>query len=167
MKVSQKHLYHGAVLYQIAEHPQFTAINALKIDGRTSHNAFRINDDIVVYPKIASKPVGRYVEYRFTFTPDQLNELRLIVDQGHELYLALVCVQDEAICCLSYEDLVRLIDARRKRLKKAEDQYIVLVTLQRSKAFRVNMNAGNTRGEYVGTHIVVPRNACPTLLFRS
>ena len=30
MKIGNEHLYLGAVLNQIAEHPQFTAINALR-----------------------------------------------------------------------------------------------------------------------------------------
>ena len=33
MKIAQYHLYHGAALIQIAEHPSFTAINILKDRG--------------------------------------------------------------------------------------------------------------------------------------
>ena len=49
MKIGNEHLYHGAVLNQIAEHPQFTAINALRVGGETSRSAFKINNDIAVY----------------------------------------------------------------------------------------------------------------------
>ena len=167
MSFTDKQVYHGAVLYQIAEHPQFTAINVLKIDGRTSHNAFRINDDIAVYPKIGSEPSGRYHEYRFTFTTDQLLEIASIADQGNELYLALVCVKDREICCLRYDQLSSLIDARKSRLDRDEQQYVVLVTLEARQRFRVNMNAGDTMGMYVGNPILVPRNACPERMFRS
>ena len=58
MKINDDHMYHGAALTQIAEHPQFTAINAFKHANRPSRSAFRINDDIGVYLKYASKPKG-------------------------------------------------------------------------------------------------------------
>jgi len=31
MNIDDNHMYHGAALIQIAEHPQFTAINSLKV----------------------------------------------------------------------------------------------------------------------------------------
>lgn len=167
MRVSDKHLYHGAVLYQIAEHPQFTAINALKIKGRPSLNAFQINDDIAVYAKIGREPTGPWSEYRFTFTQDQLAEITSIAEDGIELHLALICVKDRGICCLPYDGLQRLVDARKKLLGKREEQYVVLVMFRRGKSFRVNMNRGATKGAYVGDHILVAQNACPESLFRS
>ena len=167
MRFNDKQLYHGAVLYQIADHAQFTAINALKIDGRTSHNAFRINADIAVYPKYASQPTRRFNEYRFAFTNEQLHEIKMIADQGIELHFAMVCVKDRAICCLPYEGLKRLMDARKRSVGKDEDQYVALVTLKAGQSFRVNMNAGHTVGQYVGDPIVIPHNACPERLFRS
>ena len=41
MKITNEHLHHGAVLNQIAEHRQFTAINALKVKGKVSRSAFK------------------------------------------------------------------------------------------------------------------------------
>ncbi len=35
MTIHDDHMYHGAALIQIAEHPQFTAINSLKLGGVT------------------------------------------------------------------------------------------------------------------------------------
>ena len=58
MTIRDKHLYHGAVLNQIAEHPRFTAINALKIVGEIFHNAVKVNDDIVVYLKYRTRSDG-------------------------------------------------------------------------------------------------------------
>ena len=166
MRVSNKQLQHGAVLYQIAEHPQFTAINALKLEGHPSNNAFLINDDIAVYPKISSQPAGRYKEYRFTFDKDTLQEIAIIDDRDIELHLALVCVQDSAICCLSYDKLKHLIDERRQNVGREEEQYQVLVMYEKGKSFRVNMNLGGTRDAWVGRHILVSQNACPNDLFR-
>ena len=67
MKINDDHMYHGAALTQIAEHEQFTAINAFEHGGKTSRSAFIVNHDIGVYLKYAGKPVGRYKEYQFTF----------------------------------------------------------------------------------------------------
>ena len=159
MRIQKKHLHHGAVLYQIADHPQFTAINAL------SNNVFRINDDIAVYPKYASNAIGD--EYRFTFTADQLDEIASINAKGIELHFALVCVKDHAICALAYDDLKRLMRARRESVGAKESQYVVLVMYQQGGSFRVNMNAGGKKGYYLGNHILVKQNACPNNLFRS
>ena len=161
MKINKKHLHHGAVLYQIADHPQFTAINSLP----NTNNAFRINDDIAVYPKYASKPVGG--EYQFNVTADQLDEIASIIGKGIELHFALVCVEDHAICGLAYDDLELMMRARRERVSKKELRYVVLVRYEKGRSFRVNMNAGRTKGYYVGDDIPVPQNACPNRLFRS
>jgi hypothetical protein len=49
MKIDDDHMYHGAALIQIAEHPQFTAINSF--EGKLAHyeNTYRINGDVAVY----------------------------------------------------------------------------------------------------------------------
>ena len=161
MQIQQKHLYHGAVLYQIADHPQFTAINALS----DTNNAFQINQDIAVYPKYASKPVGG--EYRFNFKADQMDEIESIVAKDIELHFALVCVQHRAICSLAYDELRRLIDSRRKSTGRNESQYVVLVRYKQGSSFRVNMDARGKKGYYVGDPVLVPQNACPNNLFRS
>lgn len=63
MRIQDEHLYHGAALNQIAEHKEFTAINAFKLKGKTSGSAFRINDSAVVYLKYAKAPNKSYSEY--------------------------------------------------------------------------------------------------------
>lgn len=166
MKITQEHLYHGAVLNQIAEHPQFTAINSLLVRGRTSRSAFKINNDIAVFIKYATQPIGPYQEYTFGFNSDNLSELKSISDAGNELFLALVCVGEKEICCFSYDILVDLIAERRRQRGVDEDQYTILVTLNQYESFRVGMNAPGQRGIYVGERPVISRNACPNALFR-
>ncbi len=163
MRINKKHLYHGAVLYQIADHPQFTAINALT----DTNSAFRINDDIAVCPKYASEPIGSRGEYRFNFTADQLDEVKSIIDRDIELHFALVCVKANSICGLAYDELKRLLSARRKSFGASESQYVVFVRFEKGKSFRVNMDASGKKGFYVGDDILVPQNACPNNLFRS
>ena len=80
MKIHDDHMYHGAALIQIAEHPQFTAINSLRIRGNTVGNSYQINNDIAVSVKYAHAPVGGFKEYVFNFTEANLAELASIKD---------------------------------------------------------------------------------------
>ncbi|MCY4383535.1 MAG: hypothetical protein OXE44_10345 [Nitrospinae bacterium] len=166
MKITKEHFYHGAVLNQIAEHKQFTAINALKVNGKTSRSAFKVNDDIAVYLKYASEPTEAYEEYIFTFAKHHLAELRKINDAENSLHLALVCVQDNEVCCFPYSKLVQLITKRKQEFGKPEQQYTLLVTLKKGEAFRVNMNEPGKKKAYLGKPLTVRRNACPNALFR-
>jgi hypothetical protein len=58
MKITDEHMIHGAALTQIAEHKQFTSINAFIHKGKTSRSAFKINDGIAVFLKFASFTVS-------------------------------------------------------------------------------------------------------------
>ena len=166
MKIQLDHYYHGAVLNQIAEHEQFTAINALKVNGKTSRSAFKVNNDIAVYLKYATKPVGTYREYVFTFDKTHLAELAAIEAAGDSLYLALVCVRDNEVCCFSSGDFNRFISRRKEAQGEPEDHCILLVTLKKGQSFRVNINVPGKKKTYLGQPLIVPRKACPNSLFR-
>ena len=166
MKIRDEHLYHGAVLNQIADHERFTAINALSVFGNTVKSAFKVNNDIAVYLKYASAPHGRYDEYVFTFNRSNLAELSNISTAGNDLHLALVCVHDREVCCIAYDKLLALITTRQQLYGGKEDQYVVLVTLPENKSFRVSMNAPGVKQGYVDDPLIIPRNACPDALFR-
>ena len=66
MKIRLEHQNIGAAVMQIAEHPNFTAINSLKVEGNPINNGFLINGDIAVLCKYASEPNG-LGEYTFSF----------------------------------------------------------------------------------------------------
>ena len=164
--IREEHLYHGAVLNQIADHKQFTAINALKVKGKTSRCAFKVNDDIAVYVKYALKPVRTYREYVFQFTKANLRELANTDRAGNNLHLALVCAKDKEICCFPYQQLVRLISLREKEVGGPEAQYTLLVTLKHNESFRVYMMQPGQRKIYLTDPMKIRRNACPNALFR-
>ena len=166
MRIKKDHYYHGAVLNQIAEHEQFTAINALKVQGNTSRSAFKVNNDIAVYLKYASVPSAPYDEYVFTFNKAQLSELAAIDSAGDALYLALICVQDNEVCCLPYSDFSQLISRRKQASSRQKTQYSLLVTLKKNEAFRVYMNAPGMKKPFLCEPLKVKRNACPNSLFR-
>ena len=165
MKINDDHMYHGAALTQIAEHPQFTAINAFKTAGAISRSAFRINADIGVYLKYATKPKAPYGEYVFTFSADHLAELKSLRKNSNSAFLALVCVKAREICCLHYDQLMQLIDARTKAKGSPEDQYTILATIPEGKSFRVYVNAPGKRKTMLGKPIIVPRRSFPNIMF--
>jgi hypothetical protein len=165
MTIDDDHLYHGAALIQIAEDPQFTAINSLALPSGVSRSAYRINDSIAVYLKYASKPKGAVKEYQFTFTKEHLDELEAISEVAPDLFVALVCVQAREICCLTYAQLNQLIGYRRTDVGHDEDQYVVLVTMPKGKSFRAYVNAAGVRNRFTGKQLIIARNAFPGSIF--
>jgi hypothetical protein len=165
MKINDDHLYHGAALTQIAEHPQFTAINAVRVGGGISQSAFRINDSIGVYLKYASEPKPPAEDYIFTFTKANKDELAKIATQSDKLFVALVCIDDRQICCLEYSELQAWFQKRQHALGKNEDRSTILVKLPKGKEFRVNMNQPRRRKVYLADPQLVPRNRFPNALF--
>jgi len=165
MKIHDDHLYHGAALTQIAEHLQFTAINALKVNGKQIHVAYRINNDISVYLKYATKPTPRFQEYIFTFTADHIKELAQIAQATPKTFIALVCVKDREVCCLPYSELLKLVARREKALGSPEDAHTILVTAPKGKSLRVYVNAPGKKKTILGKELVVSRNAFPDGIF--
>lgn len=165
MKIHDDHKYHGAALIQIAEHPNFTAINSLQTSAGVFHNAYRINQDIAVYLKYATSPTPAFDEYHFTFTKEHLEQLEAIARMSLKLFIALVCVKDRQICGLKHAELRELIERRRRSKKKDEDQYVILATLREGKGFRVNVNAAGKKKTYAGEPLLVTRSAFPGLVF--
>lgn len=167
MRINQDHLYHGAVLTQIAEHEQFTAINAVRVKKRPHRSAFKINDTHCVYLKYATKPTKPYDEYIFTFQKSHLDDLKKLAQKSDRLFLALVCVKDQEICLVPYQTLLDLIAKRRAKKGSAESQYTLLVFLKSGGKFRVNMNLPNRRKHYVADSILVARKDFPNRLFEA
>jgi len=167
MKIHDDHMYHGAALTQIAEHPQFTAINGFLVNGSLSRSSFRINNDVGVYLKYAAKPFGRYKEYRFTFTSDNLEELTALAKKTDRVFAALVCIKHREVCCLPYTELLKLREKRREEKGTSEDQYVVLVNLEKNQSFRVYINAPGVKGKLLGKPVIIPRNDFPNALFSS
>ena len=165
MYIDDDHLYHGAALIQIAEDPNFTAINSLRITAGTLRNAYRINQDVGLYLKYATTKTKAHSENAFTFTRAHLDELEAISNVVLKIFIALVCVKDKQICCLSYAHFLKLISFRREEKGADEDQYVVLAQLPSGSAFRAYVNAPGTRNKYAGKQLKIARNALPSVLF--
>jgi len=165
VKIDNDHLYHGAALIQIAEHPQFTAINSLKVKGEVVRAAYKINDHIAVYLKYAAKTHGRFKEYVFTFHSDHLETIEALADANPETFIVLVCVKGRHICCIEASELSELIESRKEAAQTEEDTYTVLVTMPSGKSMRVYMNQPGQRKTMLGKPLIVSRSAFPNVLF--
>lgn len=163
MKINDDHMYHGAALTQIAEHELFTSINAVKFDGHLSRSAFRVNEDIGIYIKYAGRPTGS--DYIFTFTNANKTELARLMGRCDNVHLALVCVKDRQVCCISLAEFEAWLENRRVELGRVEATSTILVNLPIGKAFRVNMNQPGRRKIYLDNPQIVPRNRFPNILF--
>lgn len=164
MKIRIEQQTIGAAIMQIAEHKNFTAINRLKIGGEFVNNGFLINGDIAVVCKYATEPNGAG-EYIFNFNADHIENIQKIQKGKHRLFLALICVDDREICCLTEEEFNTLIANRKKSAKANEDQYQILVTVKKAASLRAYVNAAGTRGRIAGNSLVIARNAFPQSLF--
>lgn len=164
MKINEDHMYHGAALTQIVEHPTFKAVNAFWQDGKKSYCAFRVNDTTGVYIKYARVPHGSANEYVFTFTRSHLEELSLLREHCVKVFVVLVCIKAKEICVLTHGQLKELVGLRKKILGEDEDQYQILVTARPNQQFRVYVNRPGRRGILIGEQIV-RRNAFPEVLF--
>ena len=165
MKINDDHMFHGAALTQIAEHHQFTAINGIRIGKKFSRCAFRVNDSIGVYLKYASEPTQPHKDYIFTFGLDAKKELETLNDVSDKVFIALVCVNDRQICCISYEEFDNWIIKRQQKLGKDENTSTILVRLPKGKYFRVNMNEPRRKNMYLNGDQLVARNHFPGALF--
>ena len=164
MKINDDHMYHGAALTQIAEHPQFTAINAFKHNGATSRSSFLINTNIGVYLKYATKAIMPFKEFRFTFLGSHLKELKELESRFEKVYLGLVCVRAKQICAISYKQFKDFLAERREAKGSGETIYTIIVTVPKGKRFRVYVNQPGERKTSLGV-VRIPRNTFPGCLF--
>ena len=163
MKINDDHMYHGAALTQVAEHELFTSINAVRVAGKLSRSAFRVNESIGLYIKYAGKPVGP--DYVFTYSKQNKKELESLNKLCEDVYLALACIKDRQICCVSLTDFRAWLSKRESELGHSEDTSTILVNLPAGKAFRLNMNQPNVRKKYLAKPQIVARNKFPSAMF--
>jgi len=165
MKIRDDHMYHGAALNQVAEHKLFTAINSLKIGRKLYQNAYKINDEIALLLKYATKETKAHFEFVFTFSKQQLADLLKVRNGNAKTFVALICVGAREICCISYEELTSMIDARKAAKGAPEDQYTVLVTVPDGKSMRVYVNAPGVKMKTLGKAKIVKRTDFPRRIF--
>lgn len=164
MRIRQGHQEYGAVLFHIACHRRFTAINVFRPGGRKSNCAFVINGETGLYVKYRTKPAGKRRAYAFTFGRGQLASLKLLRVKLRRVFVALVCVEDRAICCLPLADLSRLQESRAQAAGTAENDLAVLVAVSHGRSFKVYVTPPGKKNATLKC-LRVPQNAFPEILF--
>jgi hypothetical protein len=164
MKITLEQQTIGAAVMQIAEHEQFTAINALKLSGKKINNSFLVNHNTVVLCKYSSKlsPIG---EYTFSFTEENIKVIKELDKKHERLFFGLVCVEDCQICCLSAKQFKELIANRKSSADAKESSYTILVTAKPRASLRAYVNAARTRGKIAGKELTITRKAFPESIF--
>ncbi|HEU0123583.1 MAG TPA: hypothetical protein VFQ91_23835 [Bryobacteraceae bacterium] len=167
MHINNDHMYHGAALTQIADRPEFKAINAF--DDLKARGAFRINNDVAIYIKHAAAPTKTvHAEYLFGFSANNCADVRELENRCKKVFVVLVCVHDKEICVITSAQFNKLIaDRKRDYLSaygKDEAQPTILVTARPRSQFRVYVNQAKKKGALIG-ELKVARNDFPSLLF--
>ena len=160
MKINDEHLYHGAALLQIAEHPKFTAINPIdEVSGLMARGAYRVNKDIGVALKYSSEP--KKGEYQFTFDEDYLHKLDQVTEKVRSMFVGLVCVRDREIACIEYVQLAELMYERYRDTGWEEGQYVVWVEVPPGKSLRVYAKKAGRGSGVAGSQLIISRRAFP------
>ena len=167
MGFEERDMYHGAALYQIAEHEGFTAINSVLLGKgkKKSASSFRINDRDFVYLKYAtkaSKTVAKNAKskkYQFTFEKQHLEEISDLesVAGTFGVHVVLVIADDKhkkhEICCLKTAFFEKALAA----WKSGRIHRIMLyVEVETGKSFDVYYAIEGKRS--LGEHETVPKN---------
>ena len=163
MHIDDDQMYHGAALIQIAERPEFKAINL--IPNFSARGALRINNNIAVHMKYATKPMRPFKEYTFTFNEVHWSELDELHRKRYRVFVVLVCIKAREICCLTLDQLRKLNNERMTlNSNMADASCTVLVTALNRRRFRVSMNRPGRRRIRLREE-VVSRSAFPRVIF--
>jgi hypothetical protein len=123
-----------------------------------------INNNIAVLCKYASEPNGSG-EYVFSFNEEHMENITKIQNGKHNLFFALICVEDGEICCLKKDQFDTLIKNRRYSAKTNEEQYQIIITVNKGASLRAYVNAAGKKGKIAGKMLTIARNAFPESVF--
>jgi len=157
MTIDDHDLYYGAPLKQIADHKLFKSINAEWQSNEKSRCAYRINTDIGVYIRAATKPVSG--EYVFNFKKENIEEVKALEQTCKgKVFVVLVCYNAKAIskgsrmahyrqiCVLRPPQIDALIATKGAA---ADAQHNILIGVPSSKSMRAAAGLGITRSHFM------------------
>lgn len=166
MKIDAIQKYHVQVLAQIVGHQKFDSIKVFKPFQGFLRRAYLVNQNTGLYIKYAKKPNNNLnQEYVFTFRRDNMRGLEEMTANAKCLYIALACVEDKDICGISYEQLLDLVE-RRKKIRKAEVQHGLFVTVNKEGSFQVYVYTPGTYGKILGDPMIAYHEDFPKMLFK-
>ncbi|MCK4660414.1 MAG: hypothetical protein KAV82_12900 [Phycisphaerae bacterium] len=134
--------------------------------------AYVVNNGIGVYLKYRCRPNrtensdGKQTSfYQFQFDREALAILKAMKQKYDHIFLGMVCVEAEEICCLPYDSFIELQSRRKKAKGAIEDQYTLTVALLSGGKFRVFVTPPGRRKVSLGDLVLVARKDFPEKLF--
>lgn len=146
MKIKDMHIYHGAALTQIIEHPSFKAIN--RVGKKYGH--YSINDRTRLFMKYRTGEEG---PWNFHFEPEELRAIKRDISTQHIVFLCLIC-GTITICSLDQNQIVALIN-----LSASESQSITVEVHDGGSMWTKGSNGKLTRS--------IPHTSFPSKIFIS
>ena len=141
-----------------------------------SRCAYRINTDIGVYIRAATKPVNG--EYISNFKKENIEELTALESVCKKaVFVVLVCYNAKAIhkgsrmaqyrqiCVLRPSQIKALIETKGAGAP-ATAQHNILITVPSSKSMRARITIPGKKGGRMELTHKIPRNAFPNLIFK-
>jgi hypothetical protein len=96
--------YHGIALRQLVVEAGQSGLVLRVQDSYGRLNSFVVNNRVGFHIKHSSK---RLPPWQFTFDDDNCEELRVLLNDVAEIWIALVCGPD-GVVCLTYEDFLKI-----------------------------------------------------------
>ena len=124
MALNEYEFYNGVVLNRLIRKGKPIKIDVFPTSG---NNSFMINEKVGLYLKYSTKKIS---PWRFSFTKEHQEEMKIMRDLLENIYLVLICGKD-GIACIEYEELKQVLDeyyeevewVSASRLKR--EQYLI------------------------------------------
>lgn len=103
MPLNEYEFFNGVVLNRLVRKGKPIKIDVFPTSG---NNSFMINDKVGLYLKFSTKKIS---PWRFSFTKEHQEEMKIMRDLLENIYLILICGRD-GIACIEYEELKQILD---------------------------------------------------------
>jgi len=103
MALKEYEFYNGAVLNRLIRKGKPIEIDVFPT---SNSNSFMINKKVGLYIKYSTKKIS---PWRFSFTREQQEEIRIMRDLLENIYIIFVCDRDGFVC-IEYQELKQILD---------------------------------------------------------
>ncbi len=103
MALNEYEFFNGVVLNRLIRKGKPIKIDIFPTSG---NNSFMINDKVGLFLKYSTKKIS---PWRFSFTREHQEEMKIMKDLLKDVYLVLICGKD-GIACIEYEELKVVLD---------------------------------------------------------
>ena len=142
MALKEYEFYNGVVLNQLIRKGKPIDIDVFPTSG---NNSFMINKKVGLYIKYSNKKIS---PWRYTFTREHQEEMKIMTELLDNIYLTLVCERD-GIVCIEYSELKHVLD------EHYED--IEWISVSRLKREQYSLKGSNGKLDFKIAHSDFPK----------